>query len=61
MFTAYTDALDGLTDLHREEFTTGIRRGDAALSHWSWGLPLGSLVLLALVVAGVRPRLAEYR
>ncbi|WP_191268040.1 hypothetical protein [Nocardiopsis terrae] len=61
VFTAYTDALDGLTDLHREEFTTGIRRGDAALSHWSWGLPLGSLVLLALVVAGVRPRLAEYR
>jgi RNA polymerase sigma factor (sigma-70 family) len=61
VFPAYTEALDGLIELHQEEFTSGIERGDAALSPWTWGLPVGALALLALVVVGVRPRLAEYR
>ncbi len=61
LFPAYTEALGGLIDLHQEEFTAGIDRGDAALSPWTWGLPVGALALLALVVVGVRPRLAEYR
>lgn len=61
VFPAYMDALDGLIDLHREEFTDGIDRGDAALAPWTWGLPVGALILLTLVVIGVRPRLAEYR
>lgn len=61
VFPAYAEALDGLIELHQEEFTAGIARGDAALSPWSWGLPVGALALLALVVVGVRPRLAEYR
>lgn len=61
VFPAYTDALDGLIDLHEEEFTAGIDRGNAALAPWTWGLPIGALILLILVVIGVRPRLAEYR
>jgi hypothetical protein len=61
LFPAYTEALGGLIELHQEEFTAGIERGDAALSPWTWGLPVGALALLALVVVGVRPRLAEYR
>nr|WP_026119429.1 hypothetical protein [Nocardiopsis ganjiahuensis] len=61
VFRVYTDALGGLIELHRDAFTAGIERGDAVLSPWSWGLPVGALVLFALVVAGVRPRLAEYR
>ncbi|MBR8743545.1 hypothetical protein [Nocardiopsis sp. MG754419] len=60
-FAAYRDALDALIDLHREEFTAGIDRGDAALEPWTRALPVGTLLLLALVVVGVRPRLAEYR
>lgn len=60
-FPAYSAALDGLIELHQEEFTAGIERGDSALSLWTWALPVGSLILLSLVVVGVRPRLAEYR
>ena len=61
VFPAYMDALDGLIDLHQEEFADGIERGNAALAPWTWGLPVGALILLTLVVVGVRPRLAEYR
>ncbi|MFY7064542.1 hypothetical protein ACOQFV_01615 [Nocardiopsis changdeensis] len=60
-FAAYEEALDGLTEAHREEFARGIRQGDAALAPWAWLLPAGALVLLLLVALGVRPRLAEYR
>lgn len=61
VFPAYMDALDGLIELHQEEFADGIERGNAALAPWTWGLPVGALILLTLVVVGVRPRLAEYR
>ncbi len=61
VFLAYAQSLDGLLELHVDEFEAGIERGDAALSPWNVGLPVGALVLLALVVVGVRPRLAEYR
>ncbi|WAE73176.1 hypothetical protein OUQ99_29160 [Streptomonospora nanhaiensis] len=60
-FRAYEQALDELTGQHKEAFTAGIARGDSALAPWSWLLPVGALALLALVVLGVRPRLAEYR
>ena len=61
VFPAYMSALDGLIDLHREEFSAGIERGDAALAPWAWALPVGALLLLTLVVVGVRPRIVEYR
>ncbi|MEE2049086.1 hypothetical protein [Nocardiopsis tropica] len=60
-FRAYEQALDELTGQHKAAFTAGIARGDSALAPWSWLLPAGALALLALVVLGVRPRLAEYR
>lgn len=60
-FAAYEEALGGLTEVHREAFDEGIRRGDAALSAWTWLLPAGALLLLLLIALGVRPRLAEYR
>ncbi|WP_431888241.1 hypothetical protein [Nocardiopsis alba] len=61
-FSIYTKALDGLIAEYREErFEAAIARGKARVAPWVWGLPAGSAVLLALVVAGVRPRLAEYR
>jgi hypothetical protein len=61
VFREYVVALDDLTELHQGAFTEGIERGDRALSPWTWALPVGTLALLALVVLGVRPRLAEYR
>lgn len=60
-FRAYEVALAELTDLHAGAFDAGIARGDAALAPWTWLLPAGGLLLLALVALGVRPRLAEYR
>lgn len=61
LFRQHTDALDVLVSAHTNEFDAGIRDGGSALSPWALGLPVGSLALFALVVAGVRPRLAEYR
>ncbi|WP_121188258.1 hypothetical protein [Nocardiopsis sp. Huas11] len=61
VFREYVDALDELTGLHVDAFDEGIDRGDRALAPWTWALPVGTLALLALVVLGVRPRLAEYR
>ncbi|WP_433698797.1 hypothetical protein [Nocardiopsis sp. CA-288880] len=60
-FRAYEDALDALAMEHRAEFNEGIERGDDALAPWAWLLPAGTLALFALVLLGVRPRLAEYR
>jgi hypothetical protein len=60
-FHAYEDALAELSDLHKDAFDRGIERGDAALAPWTWLLPAATVLLLALIVLGVRPRLAEYR
>ena len=60
-FSVYTSSLGGLIDLHVEEFRSGVERGDAMLSPWTWLLPAGTVAVLALLALGVRPRLAEYR
>lgn len=60
-FSVYTASLGGLIDLHVEEFRSGVERGDAMLSPWTWLLPAGTVAVLALLALGVRPRLAEYR
>ncbi|WP_236568023.1 MULTISPECIES: hypothetical protein [unclassified Nocardiopsis] len=60
-FESYEAALADLTELHEGAFAEGIRRGDAVLAPWTWLLPAVAALLLALVVLGVRPRLAEYR
>ena len=60
-FTDYTDALDRLIDLHGRQFEAGIESGERALSVWTWLLPTATLLVLVLLAAGVRPRLAEYR
>ncbi|WP_143832994.1 MULTISPECIES: hypothetical protein [Nocardiopsis] len=60
-FRTYETALDELIGLHMDAFEEGIERGDAVLAPWTWTLPVGTLLLLVLVVLGVRPRLAEYR
>ncbi|MFE9246397.1 hypothetical protein [Nocardiopsis sp. NPDC006938] len=61
LFRRHTDALGELARMHTERYEASIDRGQRSLSPWVWGLPVGSLALFALVVVGVRPRLAEYR
>lgn len=60
-FTNYTDALDHLIDLHEAQFDADIVAGERSLSVWTWLLPTATLLVLVLLAAGVRPRLAEYR
>jgi hypothetical protein len=46
---------------HKYVVDSTVTDADRALRPWAWLLPGSVLVIAALVVAGVRPRLAEYR
>lgn len=57
----YDASLVALRDLHRRAFDGAIRDGDGALNGWNAVLPGSAVALVLLIVAGVRPRLSEYR
>ena len=60
-FDQYDAALQALIGVHQRTFAGAVRAGDSALNGWDV-LPLVSLlVAAALIVAGVAPRLWEYR
>ncbi|MEU5875944.1 hypothetical protein [Spirillospora sp. NPDC047279] len=60
-FDDYDRALVRLTDTHHAAFGTAIRDADGALGGWN-AVPLGAAAVIAvLILAGVRPRLAEFR
>jgi hypothetical protein len=60
-FDQYDAALQSLIGVHERTFAGAVRAGDSALNGWDV-LPLASLlVAAALIVAGVAPRLWEYR
>jgi hypothetical protein len=60
-FDRYEEALIELTDLHRDTFDEAVRAGDDGAAGWDVLLPAACLAFAVLVLAGVRPRLAEYR
>ena len=60
-FVAYTGALQAVTDINTKAFGTSITDGLEEMSPWPWIPPATSLLLTVLTVAGIRPRLAEYR
>lgn len=60
-FQRYDASLTALEGLHQAAFARAVRAGDGALRGWRAGLPAAALVLVVLVIAGVRPRLSEYR
>jgi CHASE3 domain sensor protein len=60
-FGTYDQALVSLTAIHQKAFTDAIRAGDDGLSGWNVGLPAAVIVIAVLVLAGVRPRLSEFR
>ncbi|MFL6114061.1 MAG: hypothetical protein ACJ786_22285 [Catenulispora sp.] len=60
-FIAYSGALQSVIDINTKAFDTSIADGLSGMSPWPW-VPLGGTVLIVmLVLAGIRPRLAEYR
>jgi len=61
-FSQYDAALSAVIAVNARAFTAAIGQGEAGGALWEAGLPALSLALLAgLTLAGVRPRLAEYR
>jgi len=61
-FAGYDSALKTLIDINQRAFGTAMRDGNDELDGWTWLIPgVGALLVVGLVVAGTRPRLAEYR
>ena len=61
-FTRYDNALVGLIAINQRAFTGAISAGQQGMNGWTNYIPAGAVILIAvLVLAGVRPRLAEYR
>ncbi|WP_186356110.1 hypothetical protein [Streptomonospora sp. PA3] len=61
VFDRYERSLVQLTALHRNTFDTAVAEAEAGLRGWDAALLGSCLGFAALVVLGVRPRLAEYR
>jgi hypothetical protein len=61
-FNAYDADLSSVIAINSAAFTDAIAAGQGDAAIWNFAFPVAGAVLLAgLVLAGVRPRLAEYR
>ncbi|GGT49822.1 hypothetical protein [Actinomadura citrea] len=60
-FTRYDRSLQALVAIHQKAFDEAVKDGDGGTSGWYAVLPAAGVVIAALVLVGVRPRLAEYR
>jgi hypothetical protein len=61
-FTKYDNALAGLIAINQRAFTGAIGAGQQDMNGWTGYIPAGAAILIIiLALAGVRPRLAEYR
>jgi hypothetical protein len=61
-FNRYGMALSAVIGINTDAFTAAIRAGQGGGAGWLAGFPAaGAVLVTGLVLAGVRPRLAEYR
>ncbi|MFG2021041.1 hypothetical protein [Actinomadura geliboluensis] len=60
-FGAYDAALSALTAVHQDAFDEAIEDADGGLRGWNAVPPAGAAAIALLVLAGIRPRLAEFR
>jgi hypothetical protein len=61
-FNAYDAALSSVIAINQRAFTSALAAGQGAVAGWDLGFPAaGAVLVAALTLAGVRPRLAEYR
>jgi hypothetical protein len=61
-FTQYDNALVALIAINQRAFTGAISAGQQDMTGWTWLIPGAAVIGISiLVLAGVRPRLAEYR
>ncbi|WP_461002374.1 hypothetical protein [Streptomonospora sediminis] len=61
LFGQYERSLVRLTALHSNTFDSAVAEAEDGLLGWDTALTAGCLAFAALLVLGVRPRLAEYR
>jgi hypothetical protein len=62
VFGEFDEALTGLIGINQQAFDRSIADAEHAVSLWTLLIPLaGAILVTALVVVGIRPRLAEYR
>jgi len=61
-FSQYDNALQAVIAINQRAFTAAVQAGQGGAAGWNGLVPAGCALLIAvLVIAGVRPRLAEYR
>jgi hypothetical protein len=60
-YTAYDKALVKLTDINQRAFDGAVASGENGLRGWNLIPWIACGLVVALVLAGIRPRLAEYR
>jgi hypothetical protein len=61
-FSRYDQALTSVIAVNQQAFTAAVQAGEGGAAGWNGLVPAGcALLIAALVVIGVRPRLAEYR
>ncbi|MFI7000481.1 hypothetical protein [Nocardia sp. NPDC050175] len=61
-FRRYDDALSAVIDINQRAFDSAISAGLNETGGWSGLLPYGGAVIVVVLIgAGIRPRLAEYR
>ena len=60
-FDRYDAALSSLIGVHQGTFAGAVSAGDRALGGWDAVLPAAVLLVAALIIAGMVPRLWEYR
>jgi hypothetical protein len=61
-FNQYDAALSAVIAINASAFTAAVTDGEGGAAGWEVGFPALGLVLIAtLTLAGIRPRLAEYR
>jgi hypothetical protein len=60
-FREHDSALEARIGRHQFVVDRTVLKGERALRAWTWLLPASALAIAALVVAGVWPRLSEYR
>ncbi|WP_084265521.1 hypothetical protein [Actinomadura macra] len=60
-YVRYDKSLQSLIQTHRTAFLEAVEDGDSGTGGWYGVLPVAGVIIAALVLVGVRPRLAEYR
>ena len=61
-FTQYDRALESVITINENAFNAAIAAGQQGVRGWTGLIPaIAVLLILALMLVGVRPRLAEYR